>query len=415
MFFNLERPHHHRDTLAFDRLAIPEMYRQWSHQGMLLEDVTRGALIFDAQSWRSAQKPAVMTAGWEESLLGCSVAEFSAAGFVLYSSSLIGGSFPLPNIVEMNVVYDAFGGRERFEQIVERLYVSDVEQFRTERGRAVDDIRKIDRHWAVSEPFAFNPLVRRPLLRGLKPDGSDAAIAPVPADIMSRASVEGVIYEGLEFHGSDFTGDVGSFFEGYVGRQLETMTGPLVFPQFAYRGRGGSERMTVDWIVVLPNAVILVECKSAMPNRSVVEGRDTFAEGHRQIREARKQILTTAALIKDGQPELSRIPAGRPLIGVVVTLGTYLAANDPEIISDGQTLADIPIGVIDVASLERFVTLSLNDAEAFATKILSASPTERIEPRTIIKDLHWGPNRLLQAAYDNLAVIKAFTASGRTI
>jgi len=403
MYFNLERPDLEHDALAFDRRVIPEIHAQWSYQRPPLEDLARPTVLFDPRSWTTTQQPAVMATGWEQELLGCSVAQFTAAGFVLYAVSLIGGSFPLPESCVLDPVYDAFGGKERFDQITERLYTSDIAHFREDRKRALHPVND----WNSEERLAFNPLVNHPLLRGLADDDSSRAIAPVPETVRLKASAEGILYEGLAHYGTRFSRDVGNFFEGYVGRQLDTMIGPEIYHEITYRGATGSDRKTVDGFVVLPSAVVLIECKSAVPNRSVVEGWATFVEGHHQTIDARKQILTTAKLIKNHQPELSCIPADRPLIGLVVTLGTYYGANDSEVTGNSTTSAAISVGVMDTVALEKFVTLSLDDADTFAAAMLSRKPGYQVEPRTLIDGLHWGPNPLLQEAYESLPVIKA--------
>jgi len=403
MYFNLERPKLEHDALAFGRLVFPEIYAQWSYQRPALENLARPAALFDPRSWATTQQPTVTTVGWEQRLLGCSVAEFTAIGFVLYTIARNGGSFPLPDFPVSDLVYNAFGGKAAFDQIAERLYITDIPHFREERKKALAPIS----NWNGAERLTFNPLISRPLLRGLTNDDSGHAIAPVPETVRLRASVEGVIYEGLALYAAPFTQDVGSFFEGYVGRQLDTMTGAETYQEITYRGPSGSDRKTVDWFVILPSAVVLVECKSALPNRSVVEGRETFAEGHQQTISARKQILATAELIRNGQPELSRIPTDRPMVGLVVTLGTYYGANGPEVSGESNTPANTPIGVIDAASLEKFVTLPACDADSLVAAMLSGKPGGQIDPRIMIDRLHWGPNRLLQEAYENLPVIKA--------
>ena len=59
------------------------------------------------------------------------------------------------------------------------------------------------------------------------------------SDLGTTTSVEAIIYEGLARYGTSFTRDVGNFFEGYVGRQLRTMIGPIIYPEITYHGPGG--------------------------------------------------------------------------------------------------------------------------------------------------------------------------------
>jgi Nuclease-related domain len=75
-----------------------------------------------------------------------------------------------------------------------------------------------------------------------------------------------VYYLGVEKWGNAFAEDCGLLFELYVGRQLGTLHNVQVNPQVSHEK---GQNRSVDWIVVCPNAVLLVEVKSVRPTEAL--------------------------------------------------------------------------------------------------------------------------------------------------
>lgn len=96
---------------------------------------------------------------------------------------------------------------------------------------------------------------------------------------------------------------------------------------------GKQNLKSVDWIVVLPDLVLLVEVKAARPTASLKLGpQNTFGEelGQKLGKAVGKQIPTTAELIRTRHPQFAHIPHDRPMFGIVVTMEPYHWVNAPE-------------------------------------------------------------------------------------
>lgn len=75
-------------------------------------------------------------------------------------------------------------------------------------------------------------------------------------------------FTGLSRYGEGFARDLGHLFEQYIGRQLRLLPGSQVLGEVTY-GPRNDRRKTVDWIVILPEVVLVVEVKSAIPTEPV--------------------------------------------------------------------------------------------------------------------------------------------------
>lgn len=406
LYFQLERPNDPGHPLSFERLMVPELYRQALHQKWMLGEASRASLMLEGSSWPFEKRPVVMTPGWDEDVLGCAVQEFISAGVLLFAAVISGRRFPFDLDDSAVRVFDSFGGRKNFESIVRSQYVADLEVFQAERNAALEQLRQVYAKPWIAEPFTFNPLVKRPLIKGIVPS---VAIAPAPQEVLRRASVEGIIYEGLRRHGADFTADAGHYFEGYIGRQLRTIGGARVFGEVRLVDRAG-DRVTVDWMVDLGSSILLVECKVALPRRDVVEGWNTFADGHGQIANGREQIVYTFDSIRKGRPELAFLPSDVPIVGLVVTLGSFYAGNDESVVGPFER-RDVPIAAVDAEFLETLVTLRLPDLQTFVRRMLESAKEGDVEPRDLCAGLEFRRNPLLKSAFASLPVMSGLDPS----
>ena len=210
-------------------------------------------------------------------------------------------------------------GRDTVVRVIDAHFATSTEQFRAENERAAgragadDHLRR----------FTYNPLRGHPLLTGFGP----GYLCPMPQLAWAKATPWGVYFTGLGHHGDRFARDLGHLFEQYIGRQLRLLAGAQVLPEITYSSRTGS-RKTVDWIVVLPEVVLLVEVKSAIPTEPVRLGTpDAAGAMLGKIGKAFTQIDVTAQLIADRDPALAAVPAGRPVLGLAVTLEPFHVAT----------------------------------------------------------------------------------------
>jgi hypothetical protein len=171
---------------------------------------------------------------------------------------------------------------------------------------------------------------------------------------LAEATPGGVYFTLLDHFGPAFASDLGNLFEQYVGRQLELLPGAHVLPEITY-GPKSARSKTVDWIVVLPEVVLLVEVKSAIPTEPVRLGTPDAADAIvGKLGKAVNQIDITAQLIADRDPVLAAVPADRPVLGLVVTLEPFHIANAFSLLPAGRT----PVTVADAAEIEVLVTIT---------------------------------------------------------
>lgn len=134
-----------------------------------------------------------------------------------------------------------------------------------------------------------------------------------------------------------------------------------MFGEVSY-GPARSRRKTVDWIVVLPVAVLLVEVKSAIPTEPV-------------------------RLIADRNPALAVVPAGRPVLGLAVTLEPFHIANAG---FDVPPATRTPVIVADAAEIETLATVTgispgqllLDRAADESAPLGRSTPRSRASPAT---------------------------------
>lgn len=377
--------------------------QQAPHQRAGLAELSRPVALYVETAFPASYSPGVMTEGWDEELLGASVARFVSIGFCLWAAALSGSRYPFPWDEGMLAVVEDMGGIEIFSAVTEAQFLTDIDAFKTARRSAVDAPGGTPNERFVREPFAYNPLVAKPLIGGIVPG---EWIAPCVQMIELRTSVQGVLYSGLERWGQRFTDDAGQLFEQYVGRQLRLMEHASVIPEVVYQD-GRQTKKTIDWFVVLSEAVLLIECKNSVPTAAVREGLDGFGDAHQRLDKGIEQINNTAQLIREGQPELSAIPADRPLIGLVVTLGNWDFANEVYIRAQ-MTTASIPTSIVGVGLIEQLVTLAGADWSVFIGKSASlVQPTNVIEARNWLDGLTLAENPILKTAFESLPVIAA--------
>ncbi|WP_369225452.1 hypothetical protein AB5J52_31770 [Streptomyces sp. R39] len=201
--------------------------------------------------------------------------------------------------------------------------------------------------------FTYNPLLGRPAVTGFGP----GLLCPSPQLVWRKATPAGIYHTGREHFGTGFLRETGYLFEEYVGRQLRLIPDAEVIGEIPYRVRR-DERLSVDWIVVLDELVLLVEVKSMMPAENARLGlEDGVAETDAKLAHAYRQVNTTSAQIDQRNPAFAGIPADRPIQALIVTLEPFPIANAnlPHV---DLPVPDIPTTVVGAQELERLVTLT---------------------------------------------------------
>lgn len=132
------------------------------------------------------------------------------------------------------------------------------------------------------------------------------------------------------------------------------------------------QNRSVDWIVVSPAVVLLVEVKSTRPTEPIRLG-STRALGDlaRKLGKAYTQIEKTNSLIDSGHGAFSWVPKDLPRIGIVVTVESFPFANSPPIRDQIAPTRSIPTIVCSSEEIEILVTINDKAPESFLLEFLT--------------------------------------------
>jgi hypothetical protein len=311
------------------------------------ETIARTAAIFEQT--RPIQPMEYLRPGWDTQLFGCTLREYVGTAQLAWASAIsCRGRFdpavfdtPDGKLITRHV------GRDTVTRVLDTHFATDVARFRADEQEAAARASRDDR----LRRFTSNPLRGHPLLTGFGP----GYLCPVPYLALAKATPWGVYFTGLSRYGEGFARDLGHLFEQYIGRQLRLLPSAQVLGEVTY-GPPSSSRKTVDWIVVLPEVVLLVEVKSAIPTEPVRLGTPEAAGAVlAKLGKAFKQIDATAQLIADRNPALAMVPTGRPVLGLAVTLEPFHIANAG---FEPFPVTRTPVTVADAAEVENLATIT---------------------------------------------------------
>ena len=322
---------------------------QMPWQGADYEALARTAAIFALTPPLGPME--CLLPGWDSELFGCTLQEYVGTTQLIWASAIgCAGRFDLTLFdTPDGALIARHIGKDTVVRVLDRHFATSRERF---RARDQEVCRNIggDNHL---RRFTFNPLRGRPLLTGF----GAGYLCPVPQLAWTKATPWGVYFTGLEHYGEGFARDLGHLFEQYIGRQLRLLPGAQVLSEITY-GPRTSRRKTVDWIVVLPDVVLLVEVKSAIPTEPVRLGTSDAADAIvGKLGKAFAQIDATARLIAAGDPVLAAVPTGRPVLGMAVTLEPFHVAN-ASFLRGLLPATRIPVTVTDAAEIEGLVTIA---------------------------------------------------------
>jgi hypothetical protein len=298
-----------RDRLryVFNHIA----YEQFGHQHSAMENVGRTLCLLADQAVVVPSAPSENA--WRDSL-GVPLELFMRLGFAMHIAALSNGGAIKREVLKMDHVAPIFAPLSPDDAlaVIDRWFAAPPEQL--QQAGAAEEIRG-------SEKWSLSPLVNRPVVT--LPDGR--YVMPWPRLVLDRITPTGLYFIGLELFGSAFTDSLGLMFENYVGAQLELLEHATVIPEIIY---GKSNEKTVDFFVVAPEVVVLIEAKAARPIRATRLGEpDGDEDTAKKVGYAFTQIERTAELIRNGHPALAAIPNDRPVLGLVVTLEPFYLLN----------------------------------------------------------------------------------------
>jgi len=348
-------------------------------QGALFNDVARTqALLVDAAA---DYQSALITDAFWQSALGCTTQELFAVALMLHTCAISNGGRFDPKWLD----------RPFFEPIYRTIPKSTLIGVYDKQFCATPiqlrDLASIDQPKGNLERYAFNPLRARPIVHC----GTGPHVAPVAQFLMLRAGPGVLYYDAIKKGGREFAAELGHVFQHYVGKQLRLTPG-RVHDEVVFAGKSGQER-SIDFIVELPEAVVLVECKAIPMGADARRGQPQMHEDiAKTAGKAASQIDATAARIIGNHLNFRFVPRDRPIVGLIVTLDPYYAI--------GIRKPQVDTWLASIRDLEQLVTVT---APSIGSLLLRRTPgTDVPSVSTLLKEVNLGRNTLLDEAWSKL-------------
>jgi hypothetical protein len=256
-------------------------YEQFRFQESDFEELTRCVAVF--RHALSATQDARITSEEVDSLLGVPLEEAISAGIAL--NCLMAGT--------RGIWVDEFADEPSLQELFKVVTPESVVRLKDELTLDISAIRKNFQQVNGANPvpehldrWGYNPLVAFPLVK--LPNGE--VVAPLSRLILMRLSVTSLCYAGSKID-RNFPSKLGKVVETYVGQLLNLVRGDReVRPEVKW-GTGDHEGKSIDWFLILPNCVLLIEVKIANFSirvragdpASVKDIRDRFDQARSQI------------------------------------------------------------------------------------------------------------------------------------
>ncbi len=330
-------------------LLTPILYEQFPWQESIFEELARSHALL-IEGLQEVDTEVLSEASIADILGGISLREAIGTTFVLQVGAYQNGGSYNPGWLDQENFRDvlALYSRSNIETTARRLTAT--------RSELKADFNANTHGNARLAKYDYNPLVRTPFVA--LDDGS--IVSPAPRLIMRTVTPGGLYYPGIATYGPGFATELGWLFEHYVGRNLRLITGAEVHPEIRY---GLSNDMkSIDWFVVMPGLVLLVECKLKRLSLSARAGDSALPkELFLAIENAYLQLRRTIEILADGTSEFAHIPRGRPFLALIVSAepsyigNAYLVEQHGATISVGG-LTDVPVAALSARELETLVT-----------------------------------------------------------
>ncbi|MBD8102283.1 hypothetical protein [Plantibacter sp. CFBP 8775] len=334
------------------RILARIFFEQFPGQRSVLAGVARSVLLFgSAAEFPEGFAPKVMTSGWFERLTDGLAFDDYIESIFLFSVLAQKGN----GLVSLDVL-DAPGVRalsEVFPLVAARRV------FTEHLLTTVADFKNTNREWQDPLPtsqkkFAFNPLTNRPFVEGV----ASQSAAPWTQAVIQKALPPSIYFLPPTELRNAFASDLGPVFQHYTGRQLNLIDGERhVLSEVRYKS-DGNPIDSCDWLLDLPDVLVLIECKARQPIESLRVGRDdwmgsiedSIGKGIFQLNRSNRHIDLIGK-------RLPVIDTSKPRVGLVVTLEPFYL-NQHWLIREHMTnQAEYPIGVLSVGELEELVLL----------------------------------------------------------
>lgn len=350
-----KKPANDAGLASLKALLNPLLYEQMTYQSTVQNDVGRSLvlLVDHANACSTAKSPAE----WAEHL-GVPLETFLRLGFAMYVAALQNGGVINRAVLTMDHVAPIYTPLtpDQGLGVIDRWFAATPEQHRHEGSRV--EVKG-------AEKWSLNPLVAKPIVT--LPNGD--YVMPSPRLIVNRITPTGLYFITLEGFGRKFPDSLGCLFEEYVNTQLGLLNHADIRREISY---GSPIKKTVDFFVITPEVVLLVEVKASRPTQDTRFGSpDGDTDVRNKIGNAYTQIEQTARLLRSNHPAVATIPSDRPLCGLVVTLEPFNLIKTVFYEDLFEGLSSIPVLVESSNDFETAVA-ALSDAHDIGTRLLNA-------------------------------------------
>lgn len=371
----------------FTRIA----YQQFPYQESMHEELGRTHALLVEPLDDPPELEVITPTVWED-LLGAPMGQAVGATFLhhvgaqLHSGLWDPAWLEHPDLVEMTDLWP----RAAIDATSERLTMT-FEQFKA-------DYNAVPIAPAGYERYGYNPLSKAPFL--VLPDGR--MMTPQYQLILRTVTPGGLYYPGIKTYGEPFARDLGVLSQHYVGRQLSTIDGADLHPEFSY-GPKRRRRDSTDWFLVLPNLLVLIEVKSSrIPMEQRAGGSGLIDTLRRILDKAVGQLETSHEAIIDATPGFTHLPTGVPVVGLVVTTEPFYLANS-QWVRQHLRETTFPTLVASMRDLEHLVSLPAEAIEEHLLEIANDEERSTWDLSTALRDIPpgvMGRNRILDEAWN---------------
>jgi hypothetical protein len=264
---------------------------------------------------------------------------------------------------------------------------------------AVNTLRPVGPHldrWRYNPLYAY-PLVKLP---------NSVIVGPHLRLLLFKLSPNSLMLMGSDTD-SNFLSNMGLVIETYVGMQLELISGcRQIFPEVMW-GATSDEGKSIDWFVVLPECILMIEVKNAMLSVAARAGDENLLPDLKRIfNKARDQLNKTFTKFQEWHPSLTFLPRDRQIIGIIVTATSMTFANS-SLLRDELISTEIPVLVMSLRDLEHFVPRPAEDL-CHAIRLVVDDPEAMTYPShvSVGKYLDNRQNPILESAIDEIPIMK---------
>lgn len=392
-----DRDLHRQKPGAVGEFLLRIAGEQLTYQQEPFHDLARAAAIFTRTTPVHGREPKVARPGWDLELFGCSLSDYLNTAFLLHVGALKNSGVFDPGWLD----------QPNFEQITEHVSAAVLravmsKHFVADRARLIEAQREANARTGPHDPayrrYGFNPLTKYPVV-GV---AAGRWHIPVPHLLLRKATTLGIFYAGLENWGKDFADDIGAQFEAYIGDQLRELPGADVEPEIEW-GPARARQRSVDWIVVFPTCVLLVEAKSTRPTEQIRLGSSTASDDLvRILAKGIGQLNKSAKLITERHEAFTHIPVDRPIVGLLATMEPFHTVNTP-FVSAALPTASIPWRVCSAEELEGLVRLGAQDTGQLLHDHMTDPERDGHSIKPLFEARPLGRSRILDAAWNSFS------------